>query len=154
MMRRAVKRVALPILLLAVAGCAASAADEALVWTNAGDCVGKACAVSGTIAEVDDDGPAIRLYFEKGRRDVCVTLVRSWLVSWPDYVGRSIVANGPVRRFRDVTEVMIHDPSQIQIAGAEPTPKIEFESPEKEEMQRLRDDVQRLENRVKELEGR
>ena len=131
-----------------------AAADEVVPWTAATDCVGHVCAVSGTVAEVESREGAVRLYFDKERRDVCVTLVRSWLVSWPDYVGRNIVANGPVRRFRDLTEISVHDPSEITLTEAGPTPGIEYVAPEKEEVQDLRDEVQRLEKRVKELESR
>ena len=143
-----------PLVLLLLLIPAAAAADEAIPWTRAGDCVGRVCAVSGTVAKVEDDGTAIRLYFDETRRDVCVTLVRAWLVSWPDYGGRSIVANGLVRRFRAMTEVYVHDPSDISFAGAGPTPGIEFESPEKEEVHELHKEIERLENRVKELESR
>ena len=140
-------------MLLIAVPLVASAADE-VPWTNASECIGRVCAVSGTVAEVKDDGAAIRLYFDKERHDVCVTLVRAFLVSWPDYAGRQIVANGLVRRFRDLTEVTVHDPSEIKLADAEPTPQIEFQSPEKEDVKELRDEIKRLEDRVKELESR
>ena len=152
--RAAVKRAL--ILCLLVVPCLASAADEVIPWTEAANCVGRTCAVSGTVAEVENDGPAIRLYFDPKRRDVCVTLVRAWLVSWPDYAGRSIVARGFVRRFHEVTEVTVRDPGGIALSGPapEPTPPIAFEAPAKEEVQDLRKEIDRLEKRVKELESR
>lgn len=136
--------------------CLARAADEVIPWTEAADCVGRTCSVSGTVAEVENDGTAIRLYFDPQRRDVCVTLVRAWLVSWPDYAGRSIVASGMVRRFHDLTEVTVRDPGAIALSGppAQPTPPLEFEAPAKEDVQDLRREIDRLEKRVKELESR
>ncbi len=146
------KRVLLLVLLLSPR--LAAAADEVVPWTTASECVGRTCSVSGTVADVENDGPAIRLYFDAKRRDVCVTLVRGWLVSWPDYAGRDIVASGLVRRFRDVTEVTVHDPSEISLAVPGPTPAPEFESPAQEEVHELRKEIDRLEKRVKELESR
>ncbi len=148
-----VKRLTLLFLLLPLA---ASAGTEPIDWADAETCVGEVCSVRGTVVDVKDDGTAIRLYFDEKRRDVCVTLVRSWLVSWPDYAGREIVANGLVRRFRDQTEVTVLDPGEITLAATavQPTPAIEFESPAKEEAQDLREEIRRLEQRVKELESR
>lgn len=121
-------------------------------WTEAPSCEGSVCAVEGTVARVEDDGAAIRLYFDAEERSVCVTLVRSWLVSWPDYEGRAIVATGPVRRFRGLVEIAVRDPSAIEVAG--PAPSVEFEAPEKKEAEDLREEIRKLEDRVKELESR
>jgi hypothetical protein len=129
-------------------------AGGAIPWREAGSCVGRVCPVRGIVAEVRDDGSAIRLYFDEQRRDVCVTLVRSWLVAWPDYSGRDIVARGPVRRFRGLTEVVVRDPSEIELAEAQPTPVIEYQAPAQQELEELRDEVRRLKERVQELEVR
>lgn len=142
-------------LLLAIL-CAAPAAvlaDGTVPWTDAGTCLGRVCSVSGKVTQVEEQAGAIRLYFDD-KREICVTLIRSWLVSWPNYEGRSIIANGMVRRFRDLTEISVHDPGEIAMADAEPTPAIGFESPEKQEVKELRQEIDRLEQRVKELESR
>lgn len=131
---------------------AASAADE-VDWHDAASCTGRVCSVRGRVAEVADDGSAVRLYFDRERRDVCVTLVRSWLVAWPDYAGREITATGPVRRFRGLTEVAVRDPGAVRVDGG-PPPPIEFESPEQDEASELREEIHRLKERVRELENR
>jgi hypothetical protein len=146
-----VKRLAL---ILALAAPALAAAVDPIPWTDAASCVGRVCSISGTVVDVEDDGTAIRLYFDKENHDVCVTLVRSWLVSWPDYAGRSLVANGLVRRFREVTEVTVHGVDEITLADAGPTPAVEFESPEKQELRELREEMERMKKRMKELESR
>lgn len=157
-----VKRLLLLSLLLPAI---AAAEAEPIAWSEAQSCTGRVCSVRGKVAEVRDDGTAIRLYFDPQRRDICVTLVRSWLVSWPDYAGQEIVANGPVRRFRDLTEVTVLAPSEITLAGVAnepapanevpaPEPATEPQAPEKEEVEALREEIQRLERRVNELEGR
>jgi hypothetical protein len=134
------------LFLLSTAACAAPLATE---WQRAADCVGEICAVSGSVASVEESAGAIRLYFDDARRDVRVNLVRGWLVSWPDYRGRAIVATGPVRRFREFVEITVHDPAAIQVAGDPPaaTP-----APAQEEVQELRDEIRRLQRRVDELE--
>jgi len=141
--------VALALLLPAVAQ-----ASEPIAWTAAEECIGRVCSVRGRVVEARDDGTAIRLYFDTEKRDVCVTLVRSWLVTWPDYAGREIVATGMVRRFRDVTEVTVLGPEEIALDLGEPTPAAEFESPEKRELEDLREEVRRLQKRMNELESR
>lgn len=146
----AVKR----LVALALVAPALATATDTVSWSDAGQCIGRVCAVRGTVVDVRDDGTAIRLFFDREKRDVCVTLVRSWLVSWPDYAGREIVASGLVRRFRDLTEVTVLDPDEIAVPGAEPTPPIEFDSPEQEEVEDLREEIKRLEQRVRDLESR
>jgi hypothetical protein len=152
-MVRAMRRLPFAIVLL---HASAAAAAEPIDWTRAEQCVGEVCAVSGTVARAEDVAGAIRLYFDDSRRDVYVTLVRGWLVAWPDYSGRRIVATGPVRRFRDAVEVKVRDPDAIEVAGAPagPDAPAEAPSPQREEVQELRDEIRRLEERVKELEGR
>lgn len=118
---------ALVALVLVTAGRASgepdTAAGEAVRdWRQAGECVGRVCAVRGTVAAVRDDGPVIRLYFDAAQRDVYVTLVRGWFVTWPDYAGRTIVATGRVDRFRDQTEMMVRDPDHIALLDAPPAP--------------------------------
>jgi hypothetical protein len=148
------QRISLAGAVFALALAALAWAADEVDWNDAAGCVGEVCSVRGRVVEVSDDGTAIRLYFDRDRRDVCVTLVRSWLVSWPDYAGREITAKGPVRRFRDLTEVAVLDPSAIVLVDGEPTPAIELESPARREAEELRDEIRRLEQRVRELESR
>jgi len=177
--QRAVARFAGAALLLGAA-VGRAGADENVDWRDAHRCVGRICAVRGTVVEARDEGAVIRLYFDAERRDVYVTLVRGWLVTWPDYAGHAIVATGPVDRFRDQTEVMVRDPSAITVldaaltatpaatttpVAASPTPTAAATSPVPTAVPPTAvpptvapppadDEVERLRRRVRELEER
>ena len=97
---------------------ALAAAQDTVDWQDAASCVGRVCSVRGTVAEVQDDGPVIRLYFDAARHDVYATLVRGWLVTWPEYAGHAIVATGPVNSFRAATEIMLRDPGAVVVLDA------------------------------------
>lgn len=105
---------------LLAAWCCGSvaAAQDTVDWQDAATCIGRVCGVRGTVAEAQNEGPVIRLYFDAARRDVYVTLVRGWFVDWPDYAGHAILATGPVDRFRDQIEVMVRDPDGITVLDA------------------------------------
>ncbi len=129
--------------------------DEPIAWRAAARCVGRVCAVSGTVAVTENDGPAIRLYFDPQQRDVCVLLMRGWLVTWPRYDGATIVATGKVQRFRDRVEVTVLDPSDVTVLGPLPSPTPSVgPSPTPGDAEELRQRVRELEQRVRELEGR
>ena len=102
----------------------AYAQEEPIDWRDAASCVGRVCSVRGTVALTDNDGAAIRLYFDPERRDVRVLLMRGWLVTWPQYDGQTIIATGKVGRFRDHIEVSVLDPSKVVVVdgAALPTP--------------------------------
>jgi hypothetical protein len=93
-------------------------AQETVDWRDAGTCVGRVCTVRGTVNAVKDDGPVIRLYFDPAQRNVYITLMRGWFVTWPDYGGHLIAATGPVDRFRDHVEMIVHDPGAIAVLDA------------------------------------
>jgi len=108
-----------------VAACClgiAARAAEIVDWRDAGRCVGRVCAVRGTVALSEVDGPTTRLYFDAHERNVRVVLMRGWLVTWPSYDGQTIVATGKVDRFRDHVEMILLDPHDIEIVGGLPAP--------------------------------
>lgn len=155
-------------------GVAAPAA-EIVDWRDAARCVGRVCAVRGTVALSEVDGPTTRLYFDPQQRDVRVLLMRGWLVTWPSYDGETIVATGKVDRFRDHVEMILLDPRAIEIVGGLPAPTASVAlapSPPvplptatasvvptpappptaASEVEQLRERVRELEERVRELE--
>jgi hypothetical protein len=144
---------------LGLACCMAVAAladDEVVDWRDAAQCVGRVCGVRGTVAATENDGPSIRLYFDSQQRDVRVLLMRGWLVSWPHYDGETIVATGKVDRFRDHVEVMVLDPSSVEVLSPtpSPTPPAALPAGTPSEVEELRHKVRELEQRLRELEGR
>ena len=141
---------------LALLCCAgwARAAEEPIDWQNAAACVGRMCELRGTVAEVEHDGPTIRLYFDAQRREVRIVLMRGWLVSWPEYAGATIVARGNVHRFRDHLEMIVLAPGDITVLDALPSPTPSpGPSPTPGELERLRERVRELEQRLRENEG-
>jgi hypothetical protein len=133
----------------------ARAQDESVEWPDAAQCVGRVCAVRGTVAFSEDDGPTIRLYFDPERRDVRVLLMRGWLVTWPRYDGETIVATGKVDRFHDHVEVTVLDPTDVAVLNPIPTPTPSAgPSPTPGELEELRQRVRQLEERLRRLEGR
>jgi hypothetical protein len=70
----------------------------------------------------EDGGPFYRLYFDAERHDVYITLMRGWMVTWPSYVGHTIVATGPVDRWRDHSEMILLTPDAIVFLDAPDTP--------------------------------
>lgn len=141
-------RYALLLLLLAT--------PEPVDWSAAAGCVGRVCSIRGTVVAQEDGGAFYRLYFDAERRDVYVTLMRGWFVTWPDYVGRRIVATGPVDRWRSATEMILRSPDAIALLDPPPTPPpaaATGPSPTpSDEMQRLRDRVRSLEEKIERLE--
>jgi hypothetical protein len=95
--------------------------EETVDWREAAQCVGRVCAVRGTVAVSEDDGPTIRLYFDAERRDVRVLLMRGWLVTWPHYDGATIVATGKVHRFRDHIEMIVLSPDNVEVLDGMPS---------------------------------
>jgi hypothetical protein len=108
------------VILILLTSAAPLAAQETVGWRDAAQCVGRVCAVRGSVAATQDDGPVIRLYFDAERRDIYATLVRGWLVTWPDYSGHEIVVSGPVDRFHDAVEIMLDDPDDVTVLDATP----------------------------------
>ncbi|MDX2169372.1 MAG: hypothetical protein SF182_20040 [Deltaproteobacteria bacterium] len=100
---------------LALLATSGASAQETVDWRDAGTCVGRVCTLRGTVNAVKDDGPVIRLYFDPDQRDVYLTLMRGWFVTWPDYGGHLIAATGPVDRFRDHVEMIVRDPDAIAV---------------------------------------
>jgi hypothetical protein len=154
-------------------------AAEIVDWRDAAQCVGRVCGVRGTVAASEADGPTTRLYFDPQERTVRVVLMHGWLVTWPAYDGRAIVATGRVDRFRDHIEMILVDPRDIEVAGGlpsptapaplSPTPSVPLPTPTASiamptpvptappataggEVEQLRERVRELEERVRELE--
>jgi len=144
--------VARAALMLICCAALASADEEAIDWQNAADCIGRVCALRGTVAVAENDGPTIRLYFDAQRRDVRVLLMRGWLVTWPNYEGTTIVANGRVRRFRDHIEMIVVNPNDITLLSPLPTstPPPPGPTPTPGELERLRERVRELEQQLQE----
>ena len=118
-----------PRLLLLLLLAVPALADDAIDWTEAASCVGRVCSLRGTVVAQEDGGPFYRLYFDPTRRDVYVTLMRGWLVTWPNYVGHRIVATGPVDRFRDHSEMILLTPDAIAFLDAPDTPTVDAAPP-------------------------
>lgn len=138
------------------------AAPPAVDWTDAARCAGRACTVRGTVVAQEDVDGVIRLYFDRARRDVSVLLVRSLLVTWPNYVGQEIAVTAMVRTYRKTIEVVARRPKDIAVAGAAtPAPAgtpaaqggADSPTPQDAEVERLQHRVEELEGRVRELEG-
>lgn len=133
--------------------------DEVVDWTEAASCVGRVCALRGTVVAQEDGGPYYRLYFDAERRDVYVTLMRGWLVTWPRYVGHTIVATGPVDRWRDHSEMILLTPDAIALLDAPDTPTAAPPNPAaaaatpSREVEELRERVRSLERKIEELES-
>lgn len=177
-------RAASAVVLLTCGATLAAAGGEGPVvdWHDAAACVGRVCAIRGTVAEVEVAGPTHRLYFSTGDRTVRIVLMRGWLVTWPDYDGRTIVATGTVDRFQDHVEMIVRDPSRVVVedsttelasppatiastpaprpaaaSPAEPsqTPEpLATATPTAPEVDQLRERVRELEERIRDLEGR
>jgi hypothetical protein len=152
-------------------------AFETLEWQRAADCVGRVCGVAGTVVAQEEADGVTRLYFDAGERNISVLLVSSLFVTWPQYVGRTIVATGKVRRFGDEIEVVASRPRDIVTAPGTPGPSTQAQVPaqaqptpaatqappsppaptgaasDDAEVERLRRKVEQLEERVRELEG-
>jgi len=172
----------LAVLLAAGAVCAAEAKErETVDWRDAARCVGRVCGVRGTVQEVADEGSALRLFFDAEDHRTSVLLIRGLLVSWPDYAAQTIVATGPVRRFRDQIEIVVRAPKGVEVlppvgtaAPATTTTAAQPETPSpapstaapatltpaasprsnQREVERLRERVHDLEERLHELENR
>jgi hypothetical protein len=141
----------LALLLLA----APALADEPIDWTEASTCIGRVCSIRGTVVEQEDGGPYYRLYFDAERRDVYVTLMRGWLVTWGDYVGQRIVATGPVDRWRESSEMILRTPDAIALLdppAVTATPATDPSPTPDDEVERLRDRVRSLEDKIERLE--
>ncbi|MFN8642670.1 MAG: hypothetical protein U0802_13835 [Candidatus Binatia bacterium] len=101
----------------------------------------------------EDGGQYQRLYFDAERRDVYVTLMRGWLVTWPRYVGHTIVATGAVDRWRDQSEMIVKTPDAIALLDVPDTPAPSTATPAPNgEVQELRDRVRSLEEKIEQLE--
>jgi hypothetical protein len=152
----------LPLLLLLLA--APALADEPIDWTAAPSCVDRVCALRGTVVEQEDGGPYYRLYFDRQQRDVYITLMRGWMVTWPSYVGHTIVATGPVDRWRDHSEMILLTPDAIAFLDAPDTPPVPPATPATPstaaptatpsgEVEELRERIRSLERKIEELES-
>lgn len=138
------------LLLLAVPALA----DDAVDWRDAARCVDRVCSLRGTVVAQEDGGPYYRLYFDAERRDVYVTLMRGWLVTWPSYVGHAIVATGPVDRWRDHSEMILLTPDAIALLDAPDAPVAGAPPPTAtSEVEELRERVRSLEQKIEQLEG-
>jgi len=102
--------------------CTLAAAQDSIDWRDAASCVDRVCSIRGTIVDQKDDDPVIRLYFDASRREVYLTLIRGWFVTWPDYVGHAIVATGPVDQFQGATEMILRTPDSVAVLDAPFTP--------------------------------
>ena len=143
------------VLVLLCCVALARADDEPIEWQNADACVGRVCALRGTVAAAENDGPTIRLYFDSQRRDVRILLMRGWFVTWPSYDGATIVARGKVHRFRDHLEMIVLAPGDITVLESVPVPTPSpGPSPTPGELERLRERVRELEQRLRDTEGR
>ncbi len=139
-------------------------AEEAIDWADAASCVGRICTIRGTVVAMEEHGPTYRLFFDATRRDVYVTLMRGWLVSWPDFVGHPIAATGAVDQFQGATEMIVRAQDAVRQLDAPPTPSAEAPSPEAPsptvptaaptgELGQLREDMRRLQEKIEQLES-
>jgi len=143
---------------------ASARADEAIDWTEAASCVGRFCTIRGTVVAMEEHGPTYRLFFDATRRDVYVTLMRGWLVNWPDFVGHPIAATGAVDQFQDATEMIVRAQDAVRQLDAPTTPSADASSTEAPrptvptaaptgELGQLREDMRRLQEKIEQLES-
>jgi len=148
------RRLALLILLAAPAH-----AEEEVDWADAASCAGRICTIRGTVVAMEEHGPTYRLFFDATRRDVYVTLMRGWLVSWPDFVGHPIAATGAVDQFQGATEMIVRAQDAVRQLDAPATPSAEAPSPTMPtpaptgELGQLREDMRRLQEKIEQLES-
>ncbi len=139
-------------------------AEETVDWADAASCVGRICTIRGTVVAMEEHGPTYRLFFDASRRDVYVTLMRGWLVSWPDFVGHPIAATGAVDQFQGATEMIVRAQGAVRQLDAPPTPSAETPSAEAPsptvptaaptgELGQLREDMRRLQEKIDQLES-
>ena len=139
-------------------------AEETVDWADAASCVGRICTIRGTVVAMEDHGPTYRLFFDASRRDVYVTLMRGWLVSWPDFVGHPIAATGALDQFQGATEMIVRAEDAVRQLDAPPTPSAETPNPEAQsptvptaaptgELGQLREDMRRLQEKIEQLES-
>ena len=117
------------LLFACVAAAAVQAQEDVVDWRDAARCVGRQCGIRGTVVAIEPSGPSTRLFFDAADHSVRIILMRGWLVDWPPYVGRTIIANGKVQRFRDHIEMIVLDPRDIAVIGGEWTPSSESPPP-------------------------
>ncbi len=117
------------LLFVCCAAVAVQAEYDVVDWSDAARCVGRPCGVRGTVVATESAGPTYRLFFDPDDHTVRIILMRGWMVDWPPYVGRTIIANGKVQRFRDHIEMIVLDPDDIAIIGGEPPATPEAPSP-------------------------
>lgn len=153
------------LLLLLLVAAPAARADDVVDWTDAARCIDRVCSLRGrVVAQEDGAGPFSRLYFDPERRDVYITLMRGWLVTWPSYVGHTIVATGPVDRWRDHSEMILLTPDAIAFLDAPEAPDAPSAAPPASagaaatatpngEVEELRERVRSLERKIQELES-
>jgi hypothetical protein len=142
------------LLLLLLLLAAPALADEAIDWSAAPSCLGRVCSLRGTVVAQEDGGPYYRLYFDAERHDVYITLMRGWMVTWPSYVGHTIVATGSVDRWRDHSEMILLTPDAIALLDAADTPIPGAPTPTPNgEVEKLRDQIRSLEEKIQRLEG-
>jgi hypothetical protein len=142
----------LPAAMLLLGACAPAVPVD---WRQADQCVGRVCAVRGTVVAAEDAGTGVRLYFD-AERQVSAVLLRSWLAAdrgaGEGYVGREVIATGSARRFRDHTELIVRDPADIQIVEAPTPPPSTYAPSTPIPAEQLQERIRDLERRVHELE--
>ncbi len=126
-------------------------AEETVDWADAASCVGRICTIRGTVVAMEEHGPTYRLFFDASRRDVYVTLMRGWLVSWPDFVGHPIAATGAVDQFQGATEMIVRAQDAVRQLDA-PSPTVPTPAPTGE-LGQLREDMRRLQEKIEQLES-
>ena len=151
------------LLVVCCAAVAAYAQDDAVDWRDAAGCAGRVCSLRGTVVDWEPAPATIRLYFDTNRT-VRILLMRGWLVTWPAYVGQTIVATGKVQRFQEHIDMIVVDPSNITVFGPLPTATAASPpaspsapagpTPTSGEVEELRQRVRELEQHIKDLEGR
>jgi len=85
--------------------------------------VGQQMVVEGSVTAAERDGNVVRLHLGRQPSSLTVSLVIGLLSTFPpdperSYAGQRVRVAGVIRSFRDATEIVVHDPADIQVIGA------------------------------------
>jgi hypothetical protein len=113
---------------LVLAPVSPAAADDASISPSvAGLFVGEEKQVEGRVTATERDGNTVRLHVGTAPQDLTVSLVIGLLSTFPPeperyYMGKTVRVAGTIRSFRGSTEVVLHDPANIQVVGEAGSP--------------------------------
>jgi len=144
------------IVLLACAATRAGAAEAPIAVAVAPLFVGEEKVVEGVVTAVSKDANVVTLQLGTPPHALTVSLVIGLLTRFPTnpevyYAGKTVRVAGVIEDFRNVLEMTVRDPANIEVvdfdAARRTDPKI------REEQEAMRARVQSLEERIRQLEA-